>query len=145
MYLIWIFISQKRKREENRDLEGISVFSAGSASCSKRGGCCVQVWLYHSLLTAQGQSQSRICLWCIVLNQQHSTEIVIISWKERNNNIQRTKDSQHPAPSPWIAVGQYGMGQTVGFESQSFQKPVCGTELLEKVFSGKRRNQHVTF
>lgn len=71
--------------------------------------------------------------------------MVIISLKRRNNNIQRTKDPQHLAPSPWIPAGQYGMGQTVGFESQSFQKPVCGTELLEKVFTGKRRNQHVTF
>lgn len=95
MYLICIFISQKRKREENTELSGISVFSPGSASCNKRGGCCAVGLTVPFPADFPGTKSIQVFFMV------HGTELITFHWngyywKNRNNNIKRTK---HPSTS----------------------------------------------
>lgn len=96
MYLIWIFIRQKRKREENTDLEGISVFSPGSASCNKRGGCCAAGLTVPLPADCTGTKPIQD------LFMVHSTELTTFHWNGyyflEGEKQQHTKDKRFPAP-----------------------------------------------
>lgn len=95
MYLICIFISQKRKRKENMDLAGISVFSPGSASCNKTGGCCATV------LTVQLPADCTGTKSIQDLFMVHGTELITFHWNGyflKKEKQQHTKDKRSPAP-----------------------------------------------
>lgn len=95
MHLICIFISQKRKREENTDLTGISVFPPGCASCNKRGGCCAAGLTVPLPADCTGTKPTQD------LFMVHGTKLITFHWTGyflKQEKQQHAKDKRSPAP-----------------------------------------------